>query len=139
MGFLRELCVFWIGLTGGLITAGGTFALITVVGIVPRMAGATQTASHIHWYEAVIIVGGGLGNVVDIFGWTLGLNRVLLAAAGLGSGAFVGSLVMALAETLNVMPIFCRRLRVVSGVSYLVAAIAAGKCIGALLYFAWMT
>ena len=136
---MRELFLFCIGIAGGLITAGGTFALITVVGIVPRMAGATRTASHIHLYEAAIVLGGTLGNLTDQLGWTFGMNHVVLALAGIGSGAFVGSLVMALAETLNVMPIFCRRLRIDRGVSWLVTAIAAGKCFGALLFFTFMT
>ena len=135
MQLIREMILLGIGLAGGLITAGGTFALITVVGIVPRMAGATQTASHIRRYETAIILGGTVGNLVDQFGWTFGMNHAVLALAGLGSGVFVGSLVMALAETLNVMPIFCRRLRLDRGVSWLVTAIAAGKCAGALLFF----
>lgn len=135
MILLRGLFLFWIGLTAGLVTAAGTFALITVVGIVPRLSGCTRTAAHVHLYETAIIVGGGIGNFLDILKIFPDAGVWVLALMGLGSGAFVGSLVMALAETLNVIPIFCRRLRVVSGLRFLIAAIAAGKFAGALIYF----
>ena len=63
-----------------------------------------------------------LGNVSE---------QLLLAAAGLSCGIFVGCLVMSLAETLKALPVLSRRLRL----AYLLLAIAAGKCAGSLYYF----
>lgn len=135
---METVFLIWMGLTAGLVTAGGTFALITVIGIVPRLAGYTGTAAHICSYEYAIILGGGIGSLVDILEVTLGMNVAFLTLAGLGSGVFVGCLIMALAETLNVLPILCRRLRLVAGIRFLVAAMALGKCIGAWIYFTFM-
>ena len=59
-----------------------------------------------------------LGNVSE---------QLLLAAAGLSCGIFVGCLVMSLAETLKALPVLSRRLRLAVGLPYLLLAIAAGK------------
>ena len=67
-----------------------------------------------------------LGNVSE---------QLLLAAAGLSCGIFVGCLVMSLAETLKALPVLRRRLRLAVGLPYLLLAIAAGKCAGSLYYF----
>ena len=62
-------------------------------------------------------------------------GQLLLAAAGLSCGIFVGCLVMSLAETLKALPVLSRRLRLAVGLPYLILAIAAGKCAGSLYYF----
>ena len=50
------------GLAGGMVTAAGVFALITVIGIIPRLAGRSRTGARIHTYETAICLGGILGN-----------------------------------------------------------------------------
>ena len=62
-------------------------------------------------------------------------GQLLLAAAGLSCGIFVGCLVMSLAETLKALPVLSRRLRLAVGLPYLLLAIAAGECAGSLYYF----
>ncbi len=58
-----------------------------------------------------------------------------LIAFGLFSGIFVGCMVMALAEILNVIPIFTRRIKVTSGLSFIIISIALGKIIGSWFQF----
>ena len=48
-----------------------------------------------------------------------------------------GSLVMALAETVNAIPVMSRRLKLTVGLQYLILGVAIGKAIGALIYFAY--
>lgn len=138
MRALAEILALFLGLCAGFITAGGTFALITVVGIVPRMAGMTHTGREIRLYESAIIWGGTIGNLCSLFDVTFGMQAWMLPLFGLGSGIFVGCLVMALAETLNVLPIFFRRLRVTQGESFHLLALGLGKLAGALIYFFWL-
>lgn len=128
-----------IGLGAGLATAGGVFALITVVGIIPRLAGKTRTAVHIRFYEWAIILGGTFGNIISVFRIPLPLGNVLgtlfMAIFGFGCGIFVSSLIMALAETLDVFPIMVRRIRLKVGFPMIVCGLAIGKTLGAFLYF----
>lgn len=128
-----------IGLCAGAATSAGVFALISVVGIIPRLAGHSHTGRCIHKYEWAVILGGSLTNIWYFFqpsAALLGIFGYLLeGAVGVGIGMFVGSLVMALAEVLQVFPILIRRVRLRAGVMYLGLAMAFGKAVGAVIYF----
>ncbi|MGN0298846.1 MAG: stage V sporulation protein AB [Lachnospiraceae bacterium] len=128
------ICVL-VGLGAGAITAAGTFALITVVGILPRLAGYTHTAKHMHLYEWSIIAGGIVGNILYLFPISLTYIRFLIPVFGLALGVFVSSLVMSLAETIDVMPILVRRFRIREGFAWIIVAFALGKVLGSLGFF----
>lgn len=124
-----------IGLAAGAVTAAGVFSLITVIGIIPRLAGRSRTASHIRLYEWMIILGGVLGNEQFLCRWRLPFGQAGLLLFGAGAGIFVSCLVMSLAETLDVFPIMIRRCRLKVGIPWLVLAFALGKTVGAILFF----
>ncbi len=136
---LQTVLLFFIALAGSFLTSAGVYALITVVGIVPRMAAKTNTANKMRYYESCIILGGTIGNALCFFGRYVPLLPVLrwgiMILIGLFSGIFVGCLVMALAESLQVMPIFYRRIRLSVGLPLVLASFAIGKSLGALFYF----
>lgn len=50
-------------------------------------------------------------------------------------GMFVGTLIIALAEVLDVLPILDRRIRIRKGITLLVLALAFGKLAGSLCYW----
>ncbi len=52
-----------VGLSAGAAASAGVFALITVIGILPRWAGHTRTARHVSLYEWSVILGGTAGNL----------------------------------------------------------------------------
>lgn len=124
-----------LGLSAGFTVAGGLFALIIGLGIIPRYAGRTHTGRHIMLYESCVAFGGVAGNIVMLYHISLPLGKIMAAAFGFFSGAFVGGWYMALAEIVNTYPIFIRRVKLVRCLSYLVLSIALGKCAGALVYF----
>lgn len=90
-------------------------------------------------YENMIILGGVLGNIMELYKVRLPLGEVFgqifLLTGGVSVGIFTGCLVMSLAETLKALPTFSRRIRLSVGLPWLIAAIAAGKCGGSILYF----
>ena len=53
-----------VGLSAGAAASAGVFALITVIGILPRWAGHTRTARHVSLYEWSVILGGTAGNLI---------------------------------------------------------------------------
>ena len=59
---------------------------------------------------------------------------ILLAAVGIFSGMFVGCWAMALAEILNLFPVFMRRFNLVNCLAGIILGIAAGKTLGCI----WM-
>ena len=87
-------------------------------------------------YETAIILGGALGNVLDLFEFPVLIGGTwFLAAFGISSGIFVGCLVMSLAETLKTLPVINRRIHLSVGLQYVILAIGLGKMLGSLLYF----
>ena len=122
-----------VGVSAGAAASAGVFALITVIGILPRWAGHTRTARHVSLYEWSVILGGTAGNLIFLL--QPSGKEILEAAAGLFMGIFVGGLIMSLAEVLDVFPILLRRGRIQSGIPWMVLSIGIGKMLGAYLYF----
>ncbi|KAB1440533.1 stage V sporulation protein AB [Candidatus Galacturonibacter soehngenii] len=132
---IRQLFLLIVGIGSGVAVSAGTFAAIAGIGIVPRFADRTHTAKHVLWYENCAIIGGILGNVIFLYQIKIPGRIIALIVFGLFSGIFVGCMVMALAEILNVIPIFTRRIKVTSGLRFIIISIALGKIIGSWFQF----
>ncbi|MBS5932443.1 MAG: stage V sporulation protein AB [Clostridiales bacterium] len=128
---IRYCLLAIIGFAGGLVVAAGVFAFITLLGVLNRLASKTNTAKHILLYENMVILGGILGNTWFIYQWDIPFGIIGLILFGLFSGIFVGCQAMALAEVLDVIPIFAKRIKIKYGMPYIVASIAIGKAVGA--------
>ncbi len=131
----RQAGLLFVGVSGGGLVAAGVFAFITILGLVPRLAARTHTASQIKRYENWIVLGAFFGNLVNLFRVPLFGGIVFLTVWGLCSGVFVGCLVMSLAETLDTIPTINRRIRLSVGIQYVIAGIGLGKTVGSLVYF----
>ena len=79
-------------------------------------------------------MGGVAGNLLCVFQPRMGFLVFLLPVFGLLAGIFVGCWAMALAEVLNVFPIFIRRLKIVRCTAVFIISMALGRGIGALIY-----
>lgn len=132
---IKHFLMALIGLSSGLIVAGGIFALIVSIGIIPRLAGRTHTAYHTIWYENSIILGGIVGNVIYLYSIVIPVGLVGLSMYGIFSGIFTGCMAIALAETLNTIPVFTRRLHLKNGIKFMLLGLALGKSLGSLLFF----
>lgn len=136
--FLEALILTLTGISAGGVIAAGVFAFLAIIGVFPRLIGKTHTKQGIMLYETVIIIGGVLGNISDLFEFPIHAGgNLFLAVFGAAVGIFVGCLVMSLAETLKALPVISRRIHLAVGLQYLILSIGIGKMIGALLYFVW--
>lgn len=130
-----------VGLCAGIIVAGGLFSFIIGLGVISDFADRTHTGNHILLYEDSVALGGMLGNLIWIY--QIGLPGFVASAIGefvvllfgLLSGVFVGCWAMALAEMLDVFPIFIRRFKVVRFIPYMILATAIGKGVGEIIFF----
>ena len=135
----------------GLLSSGGVFTVFVTVGIVPRFADKTHTAHKIIWYENCIVAGtifgclcsvykenikefGGLAALFTVPRWEL-WQGLLLAVFGVFAGMFVGCFAIAIAEMLDTIPIFTRRVKLGKGIGIVMLFLALGKTVGALYYF----
>lgn len=130
-----NLILSFLGLSTGLGISAGLFAFLVALGVISEFADRTHTGKYVLVYEDFIILGGILGNLIWVFDISLAHIPWILPVFGLFSGIFVGCWSMALADILNIFPIFIRRAKITSGISILVISMALGKSLGALLYF----
>lgn len=150
---MRSIFLMIIGGSFGVLTAAGVFTVLVAVGLVPRFAGKTHTASKVFLYEEMVVAGTLFGGVISIFpeyirpidflrehmGQFMGLWNVVgilgQVVFGAFSGMFVGCLALAIAEMLDSIPIFARRISFRHGLGITVLSIALGKLSGSLFYF----
>lgn len=138
----------------GLLAAAGVFTVLVAVGLVPRFAGKTHTADKVVLYEEMVIFGTLSGCALSIFSRYLQpgawlqqrfpeqIPALLLAGNvcqgifGIFSGMFIGCLALAIAEMLDSIPIFARRISFRHGIGIAILGMALGKLCGSLAYFA---
>lgn len=138
----------------GLLAAAGVFTVLVAVGLVPRFAGKTHTGKHVVFYEEMVIAGTALGGLFSLFEsyfrvgeylmqrqdlqWVPTIfGNALLIIFGIFAGMFVGCLALAIAEMLDSIPIFSRRVRFRHGLGIAIIATALGKFTGSMLFFLW--
>lgn len=130
MQILQTILLGIVGFAGGLAVAAGEVAFITILGIVPRMTDRLGLAGHIKKFETLIAVGAFTGNIVSVYSPRLPVGIAGMVFLGGFAGVFVGLLIMALAETLKIIPILCQRSSLEWGLPVIVISIAAGKALG---------
>lgn len=135
---LLMLLYLVIGITSAIVVAGGLFAFITTIGVITRLAAGTKSARYLMLYETMVILGASLFNAYDLFKfgpeilWNNTVGTFLFRSGyGLFSGVFTGCLAAALAEVVQVLPVFAKRIKLKFGMPYVMAAFAIGKGIGA--------
>ena len=155
MNFFKLFFLAVSGAAYGILSAAGVFTVFVAVGLVPRFAGRTHTAGKILLYEEMVIFGTLAGSVLSVFSrcsqcgawwqqhfpgqeralfWTGSFIQLIF---GLFSGMFVGCLALAIAEMLDSIPIFTRRIGLGRGLKSLIWGVALGKLAGSLFYFAF--
>ena len=159
---LEKIFLAIMGACAGFGVSGGVFTTLIAIGLVPRFAGKTHTAKHIFLYEEMVIFGTLIGGIITVYlpflkvyewigdsftlngmfykglfsgAWYSIIGTSILLIYGLFAGIFVGCLAIAIAEMLDSIPIFARRLGFRKGVGIAILCMALGKTLGSLLYF----
>ncbi len=149
----KYLLLAFLGLSFGALASSGVFTVLVAVGLVPRFAGKTHTSRYVLVYEEMVVFGTIAGCLISTFPeylqigqylretmpraasvWDV-LGNVALLIGGVSCGMFVGCLALAIAEMLDSIPIFARRVSLRHGTGIVILSIAIGKLMGALIYF----
>lgn len=136
--WISGILLLVIGIASGGLVAAGMFAFVTMIGVVSRMTAETKTVKNVMLYEDMVVLGAAVGNVLFFYSISLRagmLGAVLQAFFGFFSGVYVGCLSIALAEMLNVVPIFAKRAKLKRGLTAFVLTFAFGKLAGAFIDF----
>lgn len=133
--WIQQIILAVIGLSAGITVSGGLFSFIVELGIIADFADRTHTGKYVLLYEDAAALGGALGNIVFVYSLPLPGGVAFLALFGMLAGIFTGCWAMALAEVLNVFPVFIRRLKLAKCIPWAILGMALGKGIGALIFF----
>lgn len=133
----KQILLGLIGFAGGISVAGGVFAFISILEMLPRLASRLHMAKLVYYLENCIFLGGTAGAVITVFDISLPFGSAMLAVFGIFTGIYVGCLAMALAETLKVIPVLVQRVKLATGLPFLILALALGKALACFyqLYF----
>ncbi|MBQ8327176.1 MAG: stage V sporulation protein AB [Lachnospiraceae bacterium] len=150
----ENILLGFIGLGSGVLTACGVFTILIVVGMVPRFAGKTKTATNIPVYEDMVALGALIGNCLWLYReqiiysslWSKWvrlvtdyeiISRFILGISGFFIGAFVGCLAISIAEMMDGIPIVGRKIPSYIRKSFgaVLVSIAIGKLAGSLAFF----
>lgn len=132
---IKQIVMVIFGLSAGLATASGFFAVIASIGVITRFAQYTHTAYRIKSYESMVIAGAAIGNAAFIFMPKIKIWPVFAGLFAVASGIFIGCFLVSLAEVVKGIPIFFRRTGIQKGLAYIILFFALGKGIGSLFYF----
>ena len=88
--WIRIVLMAFFGLSAGVATASGYFALIASIGVITRFAQYTNTANRIRWYESMIIIGAAVGNALFVFMPHIVVWNWVIAVYGVFAGIFIG-------------------------------------------------
>lgn len=133
--WIKEVLLGIMGLGAGALVSAGVFALITAIGLIPRMAGKTHTGSHVTKYETAVFWGGTLGNIMNLFETKIPLGTFGIILFGAFSGIFTGCLATSLAESLGATATFGRRVRLHKGMGVIILSVAIAKALASIMFF----
>lgn len=133
--WIRSIFLSFYGLCAGGLIAASFLAFLSMLGVIPRLAGLTKSMKYARMYESFVALGGVVGTILFIYRYPIHVGYPLLILYGILGGIFVGCMIGALAETIKSLPIFSRRLKIRSNIPYIIYGIAFGKMFGCYLYF----
>lgn len=135
MDILRSLALIILGFGAGVVVAGGVVAFISIIGVIPLMAYRSKTGFAMMWYENAIMIGSVLGSIFSMWQIRLPYYPIVVIILLFAFGMFIGCLIIALAEVLDVLPIINRRIHIRKAITLIIVALAIGKLIGSLCYW----
>lgn len=114
----------------------GYVAILTVLGIIPRLIQISRLKYSIHIHSLAVILGVLFGTYLTFTQLTWNQSVIFLIIWGAVHGIFNGMLAAALAEILNVFPLLSKRIGLEKYLFFLLMAIVFGKISGSL--FQWL-
>ena len=102
--WIRSFFLIFYGLCAGGLIAASFLAFLSMLGVIPRLAGLTKSMKNARMYESFVALGGILGTLVFLYRWQIKAGYPLLVLYGLFGGIFVGCMIGALAETIKSLP-----------------------------------
>lgn len=124
-----------LGLSGGITVGSAAAAFLTLLKLVPRITQVTETNEYIKLFEYVMIIGATIFSFIYFSQFSFKVSKYICIPIGLVMGTFLGLFTSALAEVLNVIPVFAKKFKAKNELKYIIAALILGKLTGSLYYW----
>lgn len=132
---MKSVLLAFMGLSGGVTIGSAAAAFISLLDFVPRLLDVTKTKRHIGFFQNVIVLGATFCSFMYFFNLNIKLHRLFSIVVSLSIGMFIGLFSSALAEVLNVMPVFSKKFKLKDRLVYIVVSLLIGKVAGSLWYW----
>jgi len=119
------------------ITVGAAVGLVyAVLGLISQCASVTGTRTSIPLYGYMVCLGAILSATLHLSGFSgVGWGIVFLPAAALLAGMYLGIVLSALVEVLNIFPAISGKLKLAESMRLMVVSLAVGKALGVAVYY----
>lgn len=131
-----NLIEFFIGFSSGIVIGSVFIAILTFLGIIPRLIQLSHSANLVNVLALAVILGTLFGTYLSFTPFTSNQTVITLLFIGLFHGIFNGMFAAALAEVLNVFPLLSKRIGMEKYLLLLLMAVVFGKIVGSL--FQWL-
>lgn len=81
--WIRSFFLIFYGLCAGGLIAASFLAFLSMLGVIPRLAGLTKSMKNARMYESFVALGGILGTLVFLYRWQIKAGYPLLVLYGL--------------------------------------------------------
>lgn len=132
---IKEILLVLIGISTGITIGSAAAAFLTLLRLVPRMAQITESNRHIKLFQHSITIGAIIFSFIHFLDFSLKLNKYFAIPVGLIMGTFLGLFSSALAEVLNVIPVFAKKFKLKHELKFVIGALIFGKLAGSLFYW----
>ena len=86
--WIRSFFLIFYGLCAGGLIAASFLAFLSMLGVIPRLAGLTKSMKNARMYESFVALGGILGTLVFLYRWQIKAGYPLLVLYGLFGGMY---------------------------------------------------
>src|SRR5699024_6437378 len=115
-----------VGLSSGIVIGSAFLALLTFLGVIPRLMQWVKNTYNGNAFTASLLIGTLYGTYLTFTGSSIMFGFPFLVVWGLLQGIFNGMLVAALVEVLHVFPMISKRLGLRDKIRYLMMAVVFG-------------
>ena len=123
------------GFSGGVVAGGAFAAVMALIKVIPRLVSLTESHEQLHLYESLFIGGAFIFTIAYFLNIYIVTNIILVGILGLIFGTYLGIFNAALAETLNVLPIISKKLKLKKNLKIIFYSLVIGKVLGSIYYF----
>ena len=98
--WIRSFFLIFYGLCAGGLIAASFLAFLSMLGVIPRLAGLTKSMKNARMYESFVALGGILGTLVFLYRWQIKAGYPLLVLYVLFVVIFLGCMIGSFADTI---------------------------------------